>query len=224
MAPPAEYLEFIYLPMLARAGLAFQFDYPRAGFYPKGGGEITCSFSLPDNFAPLKLVTRGPEKSAGAIVVTAGLPATVGTRGTNALRGFLPKDWRVEVRDKPSPGTGAAVFAFSEFQGGFGGFTGLGERGKPMEKVSAECGSQIEKWLASDAAMDEHLADQLVLPMSFASGSSLWRTIEVTEHLRTVLQVVQMFVPVASQLEEESDGSGIVRLSPGRASFSDMGS
>jgi RNA 3'-terminal phosphate cyclase (ATP) len=182
------------------------------GFYPKGGGETQMTFSLPNGFSPVDFTMRGELRSASGVVIASNLPDTVLDRGERALREFIPGEMPVLKRAKPSLGVGAAVFAFTEYDGGFGGFLGLGERGKPMEKVAEECGSAFEKWLAADAAVDEHLADQLVLPMALAKGRSRWRTIEVTEHLRTVLWLVGLFVPAAMEIEELGDGSGIVQI------------
>ncbi len=212
MAPPVEYIEFVYLPALARAGLTASVETSRYGFYPKGGGESRFEFELTGGFSPVNFTMRGELVKGSGVVLASNLPATVLVRGENALREFLPANLPIHKRSRPSPGTGAAVFVSTEFEGGLGGFTSLGEIGKPMEKVAAECGSAFEKWMASDVAVDEHLADQLVLPMALAKGRSRWRTIEVTEHLRTVLWLVGLFVPAAMEIEELGDGSGIVQI------------
>jgi RNA 3'-terminal phosphate cyclase (ATP) len=206
MAPPVEYLEFVYLVALARAGLISEMDYSSAGFYPKGGGEVRVRFSALNGLKPLDLSVREASEPK-AVVLTAELPPAVAERGRQTLRSFLP-NLNIDVRSRPSRGPGAAVFGHS----GFGGFTALGERGKPIENVALECGSALEKWLAADAPVDEHLADQLVLPMALTPGTSRWRTIEVTEHLRTVAWLVTAFLPVATEIEELSDGTGIVRV------------
>jgi RNA 3'-terminal phosphate cyclase (ATP) len=41
------------------------------------------------------------------------------------------------------------------------------------------------EFFATDGAIDERLADQLVLPLVFASGVSDLRTAKVTQHLLT---------------------------------------
>lgn len=212
MAPPAEYLEFVFLPALAEAGLSASLSTSKHGFYPKGGGEVSVKFKLENGFKAVDLTFRGELQKGGGVVLASNLPNTVLERGEAALRQFLPSELPIEHRLKPSLGPGAAAFAYTQYECGFGGFTSLGERGKPMEKVAEECGSQFEKWLAADAPVDEHLADQLVLPMALAKGTSRFRTIEVTEHLRTVLWLVGHFVPAAMELEELPDGSGIVRI------------
>ncbi len=118
----------------------------------------------------------------------------------------------VEWREKPSPGPGAAVTLVAECQGGLAGFSAVGELRKPMEKVAEAPCKEFMRWWKSGAACDEHLTDQLVLPLCFAAGQSRWTTPLVTEHLRTVVWVAQQFLPIKAQLEANEDGSGTVVL------------
>jgi RNA 3'-terminal phosphate cyclase (ATP) len=46
----------------------------------------------------------------------------------------------------------------------------LSERGELMEKVAREACKAFMAWWKSGAAVDENLADQLVLPMALAAG------------------------------------------------------
>lgn len=208
MAPCSDYLERVFLPALTRMGVATQFDLVRAGYFPRGQGEVTCEIEA-DSLTAILLEERGDLRSSTAMVITSGLPKEVGERGQSRLarlHGSSP----VEVLDRESPGTGAAVFVAHEFENAFAGFTGLGERGKRMEAVAEEAGKPAAAWLKSDATVDEHLADQLVLPAIFAKGQSRWRTSAVTEHLRTVAWLARHFVDREIEIDE-STGSVTIR-------------
>jgi len=156
-----------------------------------------------------------------------GYAAHVGERGRDALlktlRGYgVPIE--VELRDLPGGGVGAALVIVAECENGIGGWTGLGERGKPMERVAEGALHDFQKWFATSAAVDEHLSDQLVLPCALIdgehkdgegrerNGESRWTTPTVTEHLRTVLAIVKKFLPITYRIEERTDGSGLVSL------------
>ena len=219
-APTADYLERVYLPTLARHGLAASLLSPKAGFFPKGGGAVSAEVAGNAAISPITLTERGGLRAVTALVVTSGLPPTVAERGVAAVRqevGRLPVELSTEMREAPSVGAGAAVLLVAECEGGLAGFSAIGERGKRMEAVAEEVCHAFKAWWETGAACEEHLADQLVLPMALTAGESRWTTSQVTEHLRTVLWVVPQFLPVEAALLENPDGTGLVTLQAGRS-------
>lgn len=216
-SPAADYVEHIYLPALEKAGIRAKFSYSAAGFFPKGGGQIDVSIEGGSSIKPLDLSERGALQELRAFIVSSNLPEHVAQRGADTVEKAMKAIGRkvvIEPRPKPSPGPGAAVVMVAKCETGMAGFSSIGELRKPMEKVAEKPGQEFLRWWKSGAACDEHLADQLVLPMCFASGPSTWTTPEVTEHLRTVIWVVQHFLDVEAAVEEREDGSGLVRLRP----------
>lgn len=214
-APTADYLEGVYVPALRRAGLAAEIHYSQAGFFPKGGGLLEVAIERHPPVHPLDLTERGKLISLKAFVVTGSLPEHVSERGAAAVERFMKGVGRkVEVvrRELPSLNPGAAVTLAVECEGGFAGFAALGERGKPMEAVATEPCEAFMEWWKSGAACDEHLADQLVLPMALARGESRWSTPTITEHLRTVLWVTEQFLPVEHRVEPYGDGCSLLVL------------
>jgi RNA 3'-terminal phosphate cyclase (ATP) len=201
----AEYLESIFIPMLMRAGILAEATYPSAGYFPKGGGELDMTVTPASSIQPLNLTERGEICSLRAYVVTSNLPGSVGERGASTIREFMRGRGitiNIEFRDKPSKQPGAAVMIAAECENGFGGFSALGERGKPMERVAEDACQAFLAWWDSGAACDEHLADQMVLPMALAPGESRWTTPIMTEHLRTVIWVTQHFLPIEVDMPE----------------------
>jgi RNA 3'-terminal phosphate cyclase (ATP) len=214
-SPAIEYLESVYFPLLRRAGLDVSLQYSSAGFYPRGGGEIEVQIGPSGAPTPLDLTERGKLQNLQSFIVTSNLPEHVAERGASTVERAMKAVGRkvaVELRAKPSPGPGAAVIVAAECENGYAAFSDIGELRKPMEKVAEAPCKEFMRWWKSGAALDEHGADQLVMPMAFASGTSRWTTPVITEHLRTVLWVVQQFVPVQSTLEEKADGMGRVKL------------
>jgi RNA 3'-terminal phosphate cyclase (ATP) len=61
---------------------------------------------------------------------------------------------------------------------------------------------------ASPAAVDPHSADQLLLPLAFADGPSVFTVTEVTSHLLTNIAVIRHFLDrqIAGQGEEGKPG------------------
>ena len=214
-APTADYVERVYLPTLARHGLAASLLSSKAGFFPKGGGAVNAEIEGSAAPSPVTLTERGGLRALTALVTTSGLPPSVADRGIAAVRqelGRLPVELSAETREAPSVGVGAAVLLVAECEGGLAGFSAIGERGKRMEAVAEEACQAFRAWWETGAACEEHLADQLVLPMALTAGESRWTMSRVTEHLRTVLWVVPQFLPVEAALTENADGSGLVIL------------
>jgi RNA 3'-terminal phosphate cyclase (ATP) len=85
------------------------------------------------------------------------------------------------------------------------------QEGKPAEEV-ADNGSKLNEFLGTDGAIDKYLADQLLLPLSFAEGESVVRTSQVTQHLMTNRDVIQKFLPIHISIQEETQ-SGLIRIS-----------
>jgi RNA 3'-terminal phosphate cyclase (ATP) len=212
-APTAQYVEHVYLEVLRPHGLNATITSPAAGFYPRGGGRVEAIVE-PSTLSPVDLTDRGRLRGLTVYVVTSGLPPHVAERGgaeaVKQLGGF--KKPTIVPLDLPSNGQGASVVVVAECENVRAGFSAIGERGKPMERVADDACSQFIAWYRSGGACDEHLADQLVLPMALARGTSRWTTSMVTEHLRTVLWVTRQFLPVEANVEEREDGTGLVTI------------
>lgn len=199
MAPSSDYLEHVYAPALREMGASISIHSNRAGYYPAGGGELQIELTGASPLYPIDRIQRGPARAIRAIVTTSELSETVFYRAKGVLEGGL-EGAAVLHNDKESNGPGAAIVIVVEHGKGQVAFTGLGAKGKPIEKVAEEAIQQYRVWQETTAATDEHLADQLVLPAAFASGESVWTTPEVTDHLRSVLWLVEQFVPIKYEI------------------------
>ncbi len=74
-------------------------------------------------------------------------------------------------------------------------FTAFGEKRVSAETVASRAAQEALAYLGCDAAVGEHLADQLVLPMALA-GSGSFSTTALSSHLETNLQIVRKFLPI----------------------------
>lgn len=201
MAPTAEYLARVFAPVAGRMGWPLAVSMERAGFYPKGGGVLTSEVGAA---VPAGVVL--PESSAGSVsghVLTANLPGHVGERGLAAVSAELGCGGEVVRAEAVGAGAAVSVLVEGEIPAGF---SALGERGKPMERVVAEAAEAYRAW--GGVGVDEHLADQLVTLAALGSGETVYRASVVSGHLETVLEIVKAFgCPVA-----EVDGAGWVRV------------
>ncbi len=72
-------------------------------------------------------------------------------------------------------------------------FCAFGQNGVRAEAVADRAIDPLRQWLASGAAVAEHLADQLLLPMALA-GSGSFTTTHLNDHLQSNIKVIQRFL------------------------------
>jgi RNA 3'-terminal phosphate cyclase (ATP) len=216
-APPFDFLAVTLLPLLRRMGARVDARLERHGFYPAGGGRIAVDIA-PSTLAPIELLDAGPVRAQRARALVANLSAKIARRELDVVRAGLgwPEDaCRVEsITD--APGAGNVLFLELERDGVTEVFTSVGERGRPAERVAEEAVDEARRYLAADAPVGEHLADQLVIPMALAGGGA-YRTGPLTLHSRTNIDVVRRFLPVEIAVEAapEAVAGGRPEATPG---------
>jgi RNA 3'-terminal phosphate cyclase (ATP) len=104
----------------------------------------------------------------------------------------------IELPTEPAP-----TFLFS-----------IGEKGKPAEVVADEAVDQVEAYLnAQPLGVDEHSADQLLLPLTFADGPSEFRVASISSHLLTNAEVIGRFIDRQIDCAGVEGEPGTVRVS-----------
>lgn len=209
-APPADFLARAWLPLMRHMGLVMELELVRHGFYPAGGGVIIARVE-PGVPRPLAL-ERGERMGMQARALVAGIPETVGRRELATLRqrlGDLPGEVVVLAQRE---GPGNAVMVDVTHSGLTEIFTGFGERGVAAETVAGRVADEVEAYLASGAAIGEHLADQLVLPMALAGGGR-FTAAACSSHLLTNLAVIRKFVPLDAKVTARA-GHWLVEFVP----------
>jgi RNA 3'-terminal phosphate cyclase (ATP) len=163
----------------------------------------------------LQLRQRSAVKQISGFSAVAGLPEDIARRQRRrAVNRLKPYGLAVDLREESwegGPGTVLAVAAVTAPVREL--FFGLGERGKPAERVADEAVEQLLAYLdAAPAAVDPHSADQLVLPLALADEPSEFTVTEMTSHLRTNVAVIRRFLDRGIVCEGEESGPGVVRI------------
>ena len=216
-SPSFHYLSEVLLPTLERIGVSAEADIEKWGFYPKGGGRVRLKINPVQALKPISLVDRGSFKKIRGISAISKLPRHVADRqkerALKRIRRELQIDGEISILDNVSSnGTGSFLFLLAEYETGLAGFSSLGVRGKPAEKVADEAVDSLKDYVESDGCVDPHLADQLVSFMALTKGNSSFTTIRVTKHLLTNLWVTQHFVNVSISREGKTGGRGRVEF------------
>jgi len=198
-SPSLDDLDLAYRPWLARLGVDFELEVERLGFYPRGGGCFRARVRPAEGVRPL--VATGPFRLRRVLVrgAAARLPAHVAERIARAAArlldraGYAPE---VEVLGPKAVSPGAYGFVGLAGEPGPAAFTALGAPGKPSERVGEEAAKRALRFLRRGAAVEAHLADQLLLPLALAEGPSVFEAEEVTRHLETQAWLIPQFLPV----------------------------
>lgn len=204
-APPVDFLARAFLPLVERMGPRVAVRLERHGFYPAGGGRFTAHIE-PAPLAPLHLPERGNVLRCEAEALVAGLPRDIAERELAVVRDRLGwPEHALHVRELPrTHGPGNALLLTIDCDHVAEVFTGFGERGVRAESVAAAAADEALRYLAAGAPVDQHLADQLLLPLALARGGS-FVTGPLTEHSRTNRQIIEMFLDVRFR-EEALEG------------------
>lgn len=215
-APPFDFLAKTFLPAIQRMGPVVVASLERHGFYPRGGGRIRVRIEPTDSLAPFSLVERGRVLRIGATAVVAGLPRHIAQRELETLQQMLDISSRdltlLELADPPGPGNVVIVEVVSEQITEV--FTGFGRRCVPAEAVAEEVGRRTRCYLDAGVPVGQHLADQLLLPLCLA-GQGEFRTLELSLHARTNLEVINHFLDVRVEIRPAGRSARIVEV--GRA-------
>jgi RNA 3'-terminal phosphate cyclase (ATP) len=198
MAPPFEFLQRAFLPLLGRMGPAVSAELERPGFFPAGGGRFRVQIEpAPGKLERLDLLERGEVVARRARAVVAHLPLDIArrelavvARGLNWDRACLHAE---QVRDSAGPGNVLILEIESEQVTEV--FTGFGQKGVQAEKVAGDAVEEARAYLAAGVPVGRHLADQLIVPLALAGGGS-FRTLPLSRHATTQIELVQKFLPV----------------------------
>jgi RNA 3'-terminal phosphate cyclase (ATP) len=205
-APPFDFLDRSFFPLLRRIGYVVEARMKRPGFYPAGGGIIEVTIGVPGPFKPLVLEDRGAELSYNAEAVIANLPADIAKRELAALGSLLgwPEDGRFIRSQNEAAGPGNCLMLTMAYEHVCEVVTAFGRIGASSEAVAAEAANEARAYLAGAAPVGPHLADQLILPMALAAGGR-YLTGPLSAHTRTNIATVSRFIERPILL---SDGSG----------------
>jgi len=212
-APPFDFLERAFIPLLRRMGPRVAVRLHRPGFYPAGGGEVSVRIESSEDLELIELTERGALRSVSARALVSRLPRKIAERELAVVRQRL--GWEKDVLEaeeiRGGRGPGNVLVLTVEFENVTEVFTGFGRRGVPAEEVAREACAEASEYLASGVPVGRRLADQLLLPLALAGGGN-FRTLSPSMHTRTNAEVIEEFLPVSIRIREEEKNVWEVRI------------
>ncbi len=212
MAPPFEFIEQCYLPVVQRMGVDASVKLERHGFMQAGGGAITAAISPIKKWEKLILTDRGDTVETFGRVLHAHLPGDIAKREIATASNLLGwADSHIELRyANDSTGPGNVLLLGARFANVCEISSGIAQQGKSSEAVATGAAKGLRAYLASSAPVGAHLADQLLLPMALAGGG-VFHTLSITDHTRTNIALIEQFLPVKFIVEELEPGVKQIR-------------
>ncbi len=209
-APPYEFIAKSFVPLANRMGAQIEATITRYGFFPAGGGQIVVSIEPSKSWQVLDLTKRGVSLGRQGRAIIANLSCDIGQRELKAVAAKLSWDPAcLQVEQVESHGPGNVILLEVEHEHITEVFVGFGERGLPAESVAEHVVQEARRYLASDVAVGEYLADQLLLPLALGKGGA-YRTYPLSRHAQTNIHTIQQFLDVPIRVT--SEGSRACRI------------
>jgi RNA 3'-terminal phosphate cyclase (ATP) len=220
-APTAFHMERVLLPLLGRMGAKVSMKTIRPGYVPKGMGELEVSVE------PAKAPLRAFEKtqrgdvcridgiSLASHLARQSVARRMAERSRELLelRGFSAEIDIIE--DASAVQSGAALLLRAEGEDGcLLGFDRAGKRGRSSESIAESVVEGLLADLATGAAVDRFVADQLILFAGLARGQSRYTVPRLTDHIESNLWLIEKILRCGAEVKGNLiciDGIGFFR-------------
>jgi RNA 3'-terminal phosphate cyclase (ATP) len=195
LAPPFEFVQYAFLPLINRMGAQVEGRLLRRGFAPAGGGCIQASIQPVKRLQWLDLMQRGEIVRYSAEVILANLPTHIAERELAVIARKMPlqpRDLNFTI-DTDAIGPGNVVVIIIDSENVTACFSAFGRKGVPAERVAAMAVHASQHYLASGAPVGDYLADQLLVFMAMAGGGR-FVTMKPSLHTLTNIAVIEAFM------------------------------
>jgi RNA 3'-terminal phosphate cyclase (ATP) len=215
-SPTFHYLAKQWLPWMKRLGYEFQLDMYRAGYYPKGGGEIFAECGVHHHAPSLDVRRRSTVAEIECLATYSNTPRHVAERQLKAAQGRVAQEELTvagSIEELPAFGDGTHLMVYANYEEGSCAYTGLGERGVAAEQMGREAAEQFLQFHFGRGAIDQYLADQILIPAVLNKDPVRYTTNEVTQHLLTNRDVIQKFLDCKIDITGSEGSAGEIVVS-----------
>ena len=218
-APPFEYLAEWFIPMLRRCGVGLSVSLVRAGFYPAGGGllRVRTEGGGFRSGSPVSPEPRGEVLRIRARAVVAELPVSIAEREIATVQRKLRLSANQVSIDEVGNGPGNYVVVEVVTDRSTEVFTAFGRPRVSAEDVASQVVRDVKAFLRNEgAAISEHGADQLLLPMALGverGSEASFTSVRPSSHTETNARVIEAFLPdVRIRFDADPTGYWSVRV------------
>ena len=182
-SPSMFYTQHVLREAYSRMGINFSFELKKRGYYPKGNGEI----NLEINPSSVKAVSLSKRKTNQAKILCtfSKIPNEIIASEIKRIKEKLVNENFVvdaEIKEQDALDSGASLLVYSIDESSITGIDSL------FDKKTQSFNIDLDGFL-EDLAVDQNLADMIVVPASVAKGKTTFQVKKITKHLETNLFV-----------------------------------
>lgn len=202
MAPSFDFIALVFVPVMKRMGIDVEMKLCRHGFYPQGGGEWTAVVKPAGRLKAVKLIEAGELMAKEAVVTSANIPQHIAERELSEVTrrcGWPAEVMRAERVECLGGGNIVSLRLFHDHCSEV--IEHVGKVGLSAERVARNAIKDLHRFQQNEAAVGEHLADQLLVPMAIGEGG-VFRTLRPSRHCRTNRDVIHLFTDKRFKFKE----------------------
>ena len=214
-SPCFHYLDLQWNHYIRKLGVDIKLELLRCGFYPKGGGVIKARIMPTDAFKAFDITERGRLEKIRGISFAANLDKSAAIRQKHRTELGLAQNSlaaTIDIIDVPAVGKNTMLLLLAHFENSQCCYFSLGARGKRVEKVADEAVEQLLCFFSSDGAIDQFLADQLLIPIALSKQPCALKTSCITQHLLTNIEIIKNFLDITIKVKGKFNSAGVVEF------------
>jgi RNA 3'-terminal phosphate cyclase (ATP) len=198
-SPPYHYIAEVVRPLLREMGATFTTELKAWGWYLVGGGHVTATIEPITQLQAIPF-DRVPARFVHGVAAVTNLPEHIPQRmadHADLLLRAADLASQIEAVPERGQGSGAGIVLWLPQAG----VSALGRRGLPAERVAETAVAELRTFIDNNAQVDPHLADQLLLPLALAQGSTSYTTNPLTRHTVTNAHLLRQWLDVAITID-----------------------
>jgi RNA 3'-terminal phosphate cyclase (ATP) len=209
-SPPYHYLNHVAGPVFRKMGADFTCELMQWGWMSRGGGQVELSINPSGLLKAIRLEPENVDLVSRVAAVT-NLPSHIPQRMTERANKLVREqglDGNIKPIRERGNGPGAGIVLWIPQAG----FSSLGRPGLPAEDVANSAVADLLSFMENGAAVDKFLADQILVPVALANGSSTFSTSHVSSHTLTNADLLRQWLDIDIEVEGVVGGPGQITV------------
>jgi RNA 3'-terminal phosphate cyclase (ATP) len=215
-SPTIDYIKYVMKDVFSKIGIFFNINVIKRGFYPIGKGIVNINIQKANTLKPIDFCNF-KEINPNILSIVGNLPKHITDRQISGALTNLEKNgikcdkYKSSIENSASPGSSILVYSSSE-SGIYLGADSVGEKNIRAETVGYNVSKRFIEEYKFQACIDSHLADMLVLPLSFVKEKSRYKISSISQHLLTNLEIIKKINDMEYQIDKVFENEFIVTI------------